>query len=134
MITRILKIVFIAWIALWLMFAVRELFIKANVRDYKALLGRSLEGKHAYITGQPLYDFLAYCKKALPEKATCELVGLEEGSLEARRSVNCLYPLVKSGDPDYILVFNKAGYAREGYKSFAGMSADTYILVRVGGK
>jgi hypothetical protein len=103
----ILKIVFAVWVGLWLFFFARELFIKDNLRDYKALATRDLGGKHAYVTGERLYGFLKLCKDSLPSHATYKLTGIEDGSIEKRRAVYYLYPLVESNDPDFVLVYGK---------------------------
>lgn len=104
----ILKIVFAVWVGLWGFFFARELFIKDNLRDYRTLVTRNLEEKHAYVTGERLYDFLNSCKENLPERATYRLDGVEDGSIEKRRAVYYLYPLLESSDPDFILVYGNA--------------------------
>ncbi len=98
-----LKIIFAVWVALWAVFFVRELFIKNNIRDYEVLLSRTLEGKHAYVTGDKLYGFLSHCKKNMPDNAAYELVGIEEGALERRRAVYYLYPGIESKNPDFVI-------------------------------
>ncbi|MFH1190136.1 MAG: hypothetical protein V1682_05530 [Candidatus Omnitrophota bacterium] len=100
---KILKIMFAAWVALWAGFLARELFVKNNIRDYKALLSRTLEGTRAYVTGDRLYGFLTYCKSKMSGRSTYKIVGLDEGALESRRAVYYLYPNVRSSDPDYVI-------------------------------
>lgn len=100
---NILKIIFIVWVALWIGFFARELFVKKNIQDYSALLSRTLEGKHAYVTGDKLYSFILYCKKNMPDNATYKIVGIDEGSIESRRAVYYLYPAVQSSSPDFII-------------------------------
>ncbi len=101
----ILKIAFAVWVGLWLLFIARELFVKDNLRDYRTLATRTLEEKHAYVTGDRLYGFLKSCKENLPPRATYRLIGIEEGSIEKRRAVYYLYPLIESSDPDFILAY-----------------------------
>ena len=101
--TRILKIIFIIWITLWAIFFARELVIKNNIRDYKALLFRTLEEKHAYVTGEKLYAFLVYCRDNMPEGATYKIIGIDEGALERRRAVYYLYPNIQNTNPDFII-------------------------------
>ena len=100
---KILKALFILWIVLWIGFLARELFVKNNIRDYKFLLTRTLEGKHAYVTGDKLYAFLAYCKTQMPEKSAYNIIGMDDGALESRRAVYYLYPNVKTADPDFMI-------------------------------
>ena len=99
----ILKILFIVWVVLWIGFLARELFIKNNMRDYSALLSRTLEGKHAYVTGDRLYEFLVYCKKNMPAGMTYKLVGFDAVALESRRAAYYLYPNIQSQDPDFVI-------------------------------
>jgi len=99
----IIKILFIVWVALWIGFFARELFLKNNIRDYKALLTRTLEGKRAYVTGDKLYEFLTYCKTKMPEGCAYNIIGMDEGALESRRAVYYLYPHARSTDPDFII-------------------------------
>lgn len=103
MIKNMLKITLIIWIALWAVFFIRELVVKKNMRDYMTLFSRTLEGKHAYVTGDKLYAFLLSCKKTMPSGATYKMNGIEEGSIERRRAVYYLYPNVESVEPDYII-------------------------------
>jgi hypothetical protein len=100
---NILIILFIVWVVLWIGFFARELFVKKNINDYKALLTRTLEGKHAYVTGDKLYEFLVYCKSRMSENSTYKIEGLEEGDLESRRAVYYLYPHLRSADPDFVI-------------------------------
>ena len=78
-------------------------FVKNNIRDYKTLLTRTLEGKHAYVTGDRLYEFLTYCKTQMPERSAYNIIGMDEGALESRRAVYYLYPNVSSTDPNFII-------------------------------
>lgn len=100
---NILKITFAVWVTLWAVFFARELFIKNNIHDYEALLTRTLEGKHAYVTGDKLYGFLSSSKNMMPDGATYKLTEIEEGAIERRRAVYYLYPNVESNDPDFII-------------------------------
>lgn len=115
----ILKIVFLVWVGLWLIFFARELFVKDNLRDYRALAGRDLDGKRAYVTGERLHAFLNFCKERLPKGATYRLDGIEDGSIEKRRAVYSLYPMLESPDPDYILVYGAMSAGHAGYSESA---------------
>lgn len=99
----LLKILLIVWVVLWAIFFIRELFVKNNARDYAALLSRTLEGKHAYVTGDKLYSFLLRCKKDMPDMAAYKIIGIDEGAIERRRAVYYLYPAIESDKPDFIV-------------------------------
>jgi len=126
-----LKIAFAVWIGLWLFFVARELVIKDNIRDYRALVTRSLEDKHAYITGEDLYCFLKFCKANLPGRATYRLIGVEGDSIEKRRAVYYLYPLLESGDPDFILVYGSCIAKEAGYMMVAGLGESGCIMQKI---
>ncbi|MDP2913081.1 MAG: hypothetical protein Q8N91_03640, partial [Candidatus Omnitrophota bacterium] len=55
---KILYTILTVWTVLWLHFMMRELFLKGSTHDYKRLLGRDLDGKRSYITGDRLYEFI----------------------------------------------------------------------------
>ena len=83
---NIFKIAFGVWVILWAWFLIRELFVKDNIDTYRALLQRSLEGKHSYVTGDRLNEFQTSCRNKMPEGSSYKIVGLEEGSLDKRRA------------------------------------------------
>lgn len=127
----IIALVLIAWVVLWLMFLVREVFIKGKMDDYAALAGRSFEGKHAYVTGEDLYEFVDYCRAATPADSTFEFEGLEAGALEKRRVVYYLYPRLEEPEADLIFVYRVPGYTRAGYELHGALDENRYILRRV---
>ena len=127
---RILKITFLVWVALWVWFVVRDLFLKDNINSYRVLLTRSLEGKHSYVTGDRLYEFLTFSAGKIPAGASYDFVGFAPESLENRRAVYYLYPLIEKEKPDYILVYDRPGFEEEGYALTAKMDESRYILKR----
>ena len=118
----------IAWVVLWVSFTLRELFVKSNARDYAALFRRSLEGKHAYVTGEDLYRFIAFCRERVPAGSTYKMIGLEDGSIEKPRATYYAYPLIERDDPEYILAFKTAGLPRDGYVLYARFDDMSCIL------
>ena len=101
--SNVFKLIFIIWVSLWVFFIIRGLTAQGVIYDYRELLLRPLEGKHSYVTGDSLYEFLIFCKNKLPEGAKYKIIGLDEGSLEKRRAVYYLYPLIESETPEFIL-------------------------------
>lgn len=128
---KILKIVFAVWVVLWLVFIARELFIKDNLSDYRALALRTLEEKHAYVTGERLYGFLTFCKENLPPRVTYRFDGVDPVSIEKRRAVYYLYPLLESNEADYVLVYGSAAAEKDGYLTVAGMGGSGYIIKKI---
>ena len=106
----ILKAIFIVWIAVWLAFLARELFVKGAVRGYGVLLSRPLEGKRSYAYGDRFYEFLVYCKGRIPERGAYKLTGIDEGSIEKWRAVYYLYPRAEKEDAEYIIGYDGSRY------------------------
>jgi len=131
---KILTVLFAVWVAMWVAFTLRELFLKVNLRDYLVLVSRSADGKRSYVTGDELYGFIELCKNATPEDAKYDIIGIEDGSIEKRRLVYYLYPRTESGDPDFIFVYRSPGFGREGYKDFKRFDDSKYILKKISGR
>ena len=125
---KILKIIFLVWVVLWAWFVIRDLFLKANIHDYRFLFGRSLEGKHSYVTGDRLYEFLTFSAAQLPPGSSYSFVGLEPESIENRRAVYYLYPNLEKEDPDYILVYDSPGFKKEKYDLAIKLDESRYIF------
>jgi hypothetical protein len=129
MIYRILKIAFAVWITLWAVFGVRELFVKGQVTEYRTLLPLSLEGKHSHLTGDGFYELIMFADKKMPADATYKLIGVDEGSIEVRRSAYYLYPHVEKDDADFLIIFNKSGDAAyAGYDIFERLDNTRRVL------
>lgn len=88
---------------MWIGFFARDLFVKNNIRDYKALLSRDLDGKHSYVTGDRLYAFIKDCRSRMTPSSTYKITGVEEGELDCRRAIYYLYPNVRAKEPDFII-------------------------------
>lgn len=101
--------VFIIWIILWIGFMFRDLFIKGDFQDYKAMIGKSEEARRSYVYGGDFYSFLKQSKEKLGGGHTYKITGIETLSLDHRRAVYYLYPSLESDDPDYSLVYKKGG-------------------------
>ncbi len=126
------KVVFAVWIAIWALFLVRPYIKKDLLKEYGELSSRPLEGKRAYVTGEDLYKFIQSCKEALPGASSYEIAGLEERPHDERRAIYYLYPHVIKPDPDYILVYDKAGFSRAGYYVFMQFDNKRYMLKKNG--
>ena len=122
------RVLLVVWVVLWVMFVARELFFKGGLRDYRILIGRDLEGKHAYVTGDDLYGFIAFCRENIPDRATYAFEGFEEGALDTRRATYYLYPRMEKPDPDFICVYMLPDRPRAGYGLFKKRGDTGYIL------
>ena len=105
-----LKTIFIVWIAVWSLFLARSLFFKGALQDYGVLLSRTLEGKRSYAYGDRFYEFLVYCKGLIPENASYELAGIDEGSIEKWRAAYFLYPRAEKEGARYIIGYDGSQY------------------------
>ena len=125
----ILKLILAIWLIIWALFLVRELFIKGHIREYKTLWSRSIEDKRAYVTGDKFYEFLAFCKKSIPESAAYDLMMKSDvDTIQERRAVYYLYPDLKAGNPEFILVYDQPDITKAGYEIFAKFDNSSYIL------
>lgn len=131
--TIIVRAVFAIWIILWVNFILRDLFGKGYFCDYMALIKRDTEGKTSYVYGDYLYPLLKFSKQKLPVGSTYKFIDDEEYSINYRRAVYYLYPLLQSDKPNYILVYNTS-YRKKGYTIFAELDSNRYILKRTKNK
>jgi len=112
-----LKLIFAVWLVLWLVFILRDLFVKSNFHDYAQLLPRTLEGRRAYVTGEKFYEFLTACNKIIPENGRYIWVGMEEVSLDKRRADYYLYPRLEAkGEAEFTLICRKSNTGEVDYK------------------
>lgn len=126
---QIFRIVFIAWVVIWLLFLVRGL-VKGEARDYKNLFGKSLEEKRAYVAGEEFYEFILFCKKVIPEDSDYTVKADYDATLDYFRFAYYIYPVLRNlDDPEYIACY-KVKFTKEGYESVASLSDNKYILKR----
>lgn len=126
----VLAILFVVWIMLWINFMTRDLIKRSDFRDYKALIIRDASGKRSYTYGDCLFEFLDFCKGNLPEFASYDLIGIEGLSLAQRRAIYYLYPYTKKENANFLLVFNKSGFKKDGYALYRKLDNSRFILKR----
>lgn len=127
---KILKVFFVIWGIIWVNFIARDLLRKGYLNDYQILIGRDEEGKRSYTYGDYVFEFLSFCESSLPSQAGYELIGIEEGSLDSRRAIYYLYPHIKKGGADYLLVFNRPDFRKTGYILYKKLDNSRFILRR----
>ena len=129
------KILFISlfavWIVIWLNFFIRDLTKGKYLKEYKALLSRDATGKASYTYGDRLFEFLKFCENTLPDNAGYNLAGVDESSIDFRRVIYYLYPHFKEDAAQYMLVFDKPGYSKDGYMLFKELDSSSFILKRM---
>ncbi len=123
-----ITLAFAIWIIIWVSLNVREIIFKGNLRDYKVLAHRSLEGKRAYVTGDKLYEFLVFCKDKLPEGAAYRWTETDKPDHARRRATYYLYPHLESEDAEFVLVFDEPFSVRSGYNTYSKLDDTRYIL------
>jgi hypothetical protein len=127
--------VFIAvWAVLWAIFIARELFMKGSLRDYRQLLSRPLDGKRSYVTGDRLYDFIAFAAKEVPEGGHYKVVGFDRDPIDEERAAYYLYPRLKDDNGDFVLVYGRPGMSQPGFGTMAQLNEANYILKKQGAK
>lgn len=125
----ILRIVFIIWTAIWLLFLVRGL-VKGEAREYKNLFGKSLEEKQAYVTGEEFYRFVTFCKSIIPQDSDYSVEANYDASMDYFRFAYYIYPSLRDlRDPEYIVCY-KTKFSKRKYRRIASLSDDKYILKR----
>lgn len=123
------RIVFMVWVFMWLLFLVRGL-IKVEIRDYRNLLGKTLEEKRAYVTGNEFYDFILFCEKEIPRNSTYSVEAKYDQSLDYFSFAYYIYPAMRDIDnPEHIVCY-KTGFLKRGYSKAASLANDKYILKR----
>ncbi|UCD55224.1 MAG: hypothetical protein JSV93_00055 [Candidatus Omnitrophota bacterium] len=126
----VIPIVFIIWLVLWINFIARDFYKHGNFTRYKILARSNYEGKHAYTYGKHFYEFLKFAKNNIPEDAHYEFAGIEDLSLDSRRGIYYLYPRLKSGNPDYLLVYDAVRARKNGFKLHAKLDERRFVLRR----
>ena len=125
----VFRIVFIAWVFLWLFFLIRGL-VKVEIKDYQNLLGKTLEEKRAYVSGKEFYNFVLFCEKVIPKNSTFSAEAKYDQSLDYFRLAYYLYPVMRDlGNPEYITCY-KTKFSKSGYSVAASLTDDQYILKR----
>jgi len=123
------RIVFITWVFMWLLFLVRGM-VKVEIKDYKNLLGKTLEEKRAYVTGKEFYEFILFCEKVIPGNATFSVEAKYDDSMDYFRFPYYLYPAMRDIDnPGYIACY-KVKFSKDKYSVAASLTDDKYILKR----
>lgn len=127
---NIFKILFAAWVLIWIFFTLREITIKNNLKDYKVLISRSLEGKRSYVTGDELYEFLTFCNNKLPPNSSYMWTKTDKEDHYRRRSTYYLYPHLEKDNAGFVLVYNEPNFTKAGYIVFAKLDRSKYILIK----
>lgn len=104
----LLKVIITTWIINWAFFLELSLTVKGNGEKFLLLIGKPLKEKREVIYGKQLTRFLDYCKAKLPAGASYRLAGIRDDSLDYVIAIYYLYPLLKSSQPDFTLVYDKA--------------------------
>ncbi len=129
---KVARIVFGIWLFLWVLFLIRPYVKNDLYREYKVLFSRSLDGKRAYVTGDSLYEFILFCKEAVPLPSSYRIIGLEKQPHAERRVIYYLYPHIESATPEYIFVYDQETFMYNGYTFFKQLDERRYILKRTG--
>ena len=128
---KLTLIAIIAWIAIWVNFIARDLFVKGYFKEYATLALQKSQGKASFTYGKRLFDFLNFCKESLPQSADYDFVGIKEPSIAGRRAIYYLYPHVKKRNARFLLVFEKPGFTKKGFKLFKKLDNSRFILKRM---
>ena len=123
-----ITLTFAIWVIIWVSLNIREIAAKGNLRDYKVLAHRSLDGKRAYVTGDSLYEFMVFCNDKLPQGAEYKWTKTDKPDHARRRSTYYLYPHLETPDADFVLVFDESFSIVPGYEVYSRLDDKRYIL------
>ncbi|MFQ5952590.1 MAG: hypothetical protein ACE5JK_04190 [Candidatus Omnitrophota bacterium] len=125
---RLLKICFVVWIVLWVVFFFRE-NKKGEYREFFDLTGMGLEEKRAYLMGEDFYNFVRFCQQNVPQNSRYKFAGLEPFAIEEVRAIYYLWPLrAVEEDYDCVFVYGDSKFSEKGFTKVAEFSKEAYIL------
>ena len=132
---KFIYFIFFIWLVLWITFVIHE-----NKPGQYSDLGylyshRDYNQRVKYVFGNELYDFLAFCKRVLPEKATYGIGGVSKFDFDEVKTRYLLWPLkVVLENPDFIIFYHPGPLPPQvnGYSLFKQYNNSGYILAKVG--
>lgn len=130
---KIFRIILAVWVLAWLFSNVRGFIVekdKSTFKDYMGLVFADEEGKRAIVFGEDQYKFFKFCKANLPDQASYEIIGIPEDSIDLPRLNYYLYPSLRNQNPDFILVYKKAGFEKQENILYASLNKESFILKR----
>ena len=73
-------------------------------------------------------DLLKFAKNNIPENASYKFSGVNELSIQGRRGVYYKYPALKKENPEYIIVYDKPGFKKDGFRIFQKLDNGRFLL------
>jgi hypothetical protein len=118
------------WIAVWFFLLFRG-NKKGDYATLKYLYSHSDVEKRRYLTGGDLYDFLVFCKAALPRNSVYNILGLDETREITARYL--LWPARRElENPDFLIVYGDPQFTRNGYRIVRDYKNTGILLVKEG--
>ncbi len=128
---KIFAVIFAAWIVIWFNYYLRDMTKGKYFKEYGVLLSRDEDGRKSRIYGDRLFGMLRLAERNLAEDVSYEMVGVDEASVDYRRAIYYLAPrTITDGQAQYVLVFNKPGYVRDGYTLYRELDDSNYVMKR----
>ncbi|MDD2679591.1 MAG: hypothetical protein PHO03_02150 [Candidatus Omnitrophica bacterium] len=104
---------------------------KGEHAQLRYLYSHSDTEKRRYLTGEDLYDFIISCKAALPDKATYNILGLDETREVTARYL--LWPARRElQGPDFLIVYGNLQFTQSGYLMVKACKNTGALLAREG--
>jgi hypothetical protein len=119
------------WMALWVVFIVKE-DKDGEYSGIVRLYGLKGDEKTRFVYGDEFYDFLVLCRENIPAGSTFCVTGPETLSVKEVQARYFLWPLLSSGrDPDFKIFYG--GISRdprdtEGYVMYREFKGKGFIL------
>ena len=126
---NITKLVIAIWLILWVNFILRDLIKKEDLEEYAALFKATREGRYSIVYGPRYYEFLKYAKNNIPKGSTYDFIDVETYSIDHRRGVYYLYPLLpEKEDPEYLLGYKTPAPDKDRYYLYKNTDAGYFLL------
>jgi len=127
---KITALVLAAWIVLWANFIARDFYRGKRFGIYKKLAAADGRDKRAYTYGKNFFELLEFARARIPNGSFYDFAGVEKFSIEWRRGIYYLYPLLRKKPREYLLVYGLPAYSVAGYGAYAKLDEARYILRR----
>ena len=126
---KLARFLFLVWILSWSFLFCRQFLFSPSFLNWSYHLALAdAEGRQAIAYGFEFYQFLAFCRKSLPDHSRFQLIGPLDWSLDRVRAHYYLYPHRLSDNPDFILVYKTPSFQSNKTVPYAALDRESFIL------
>lgn len=123
------QVIAVIWAFIWLFFFIRGLAL-TDYKVFKNIAVKDVEEKRRHMMKKGLYDFIGFCREAIPEKDDFAFVydRTTLDPVETSRTAYYLYPRKMREGALYIMVFGVSGYGKRGFELMERFDETSFIL------